>query len=91
MKITDMPGQPGLCDTRKGDSFADTIRKEGPDAPVQQMSMARAFGAGDLATGFAWLRPDFMPTVGAGMIDAVALGEGAVEEMRRYEEKTRRS
>ncbi len=86
----DIPGAAGhspSSTTRKGDSFAESLHKEGPAGGVPQFASAKSFSAGDLATNLGYVSPDFMPAAGDEMFGAIALGEGANDEMRRFEEK----
>ncbi len=75
----------------KGNSFAESLHKEGAvEAPPQFVSAsAKSFSAGDLAAGLGSMSPDFMPAMGEGMLDAIAMGEGANDEMRRNEEEVK--
>jgi len=38
-------------------------------------------------TAFGAVSPDFVSALGEGILDAIALGEGAADEMQRFEEK----
>jgi len=76
-------------DNRKSGSFAETLRKEGPDKARPPLAMAsfKSSQAVNLAAGLGSMSPNFMPAMGEGMLDAMGLAEGANDAMRQYEEE----
>ena len=86
MDISGMAASPPSNTARTGDSFTDSLRKEG-GGPQPAFTAMKSSAAGDLAAGLGSVSPDFTPALGDGIFEAIGLGEGAVDEMRRFEEK----
>lgn len=91
MNISGKAGIPPPDTGRAGDSFSESMRREGAAtmAPRFGSASSMSFRVGDLATGLSFMSFDFTPASGEGILDAIALGKGAIDEMQRYEEKTR--
>ncbi len=89
MEVSGTPSDTSSKRGRQGDSFAAMIHKESAETLDGQraFSSARASHAADLAAGFGAVSPDFVSALGEGILDAIALGEGAADEMQRFEEK----